>query len=61
MLFGTVRITDLDFVDDAVIFAEITEVLAGPLHSLSEEAEPLRLRVFSIKGPGVRCHPGCDL
>ena len=27
--FGTVRITDLDFADDAVIFAEKTEVLAA--------------------------------
>ena len=26
-LFGTVRINDLDFADDAVIFAETTEVL----------------------------------
>ena len=42
-LFGTVRITDLDIADDAVIFAETTEVLAGALHSLSEEAEPLGL------------------
>ena len=45
MSFGTVRITDLDFADDAVILAKTTEVLAGALDSLSEEAEPLRLRV----------------
>ena len=31
--FGTVRITDLDCTDDAVIFAETTEVLAGALDS----------------------------
>ena len=30
--FETVRITDPDFADDAVIFAETTEVLAG--HSI---------------------------
>ena len=49
MSFGTVRITDLDFADDAVIFAETTEVLTGALDSLSEEAEPLGLRVSWIK------------
>ena len=47
--FGTVRITDLDFADDAVIFAETTEVLAEALDSLNEEAEPLGLRVSWIK------------
>ena len=29
--FGTVRITDLDSADDAVIFAETTDVLAEAL------------------------------
>ena len=33
--FGTVRITDLDFADDAVKFAETTEVFAA-LDLLSE-------------------------
>ena len=47
--FGTVRITDLDLADDEVIFAETTEVLAGALDSLSEEAEPLEVRVSWIK------------
>ena len=47
--FGNVRITDLDFADDAVIFAETTKILAGALDSLSEEAEPLGLRVPWIK------------
>ena len=47
--FGTIRITDLDFSHDAVIFAETTEVLAGALGSLSKEAEPLGLRVSWIK------------
>ena len=41
-LRSVVRNTDFDFADDAVIFAETTEVLAGALWSLSEEAEPLR-------------------
>ena len=47
--FGAVRITDLDFADDAVIFAETTVVLAGALDLLSVEAEPLGLRVSWIK------------
>ena len=29
--FGNVKITDLDFADDAVIFAEILDILLGPL------------------------------
>ena len=37
---GTVRTTDFDFADDAVIFVETTIVFAGALDSLSEEAEP---------------------
>ena len=45
----TARIPDLDFADDAVIFAETTEVLAEALESLSEEAEPLGLRVSWTK------------
>ena len=49
MSFGTVRITDLHFADDAVISAETTEVLAKALDSLSEEAAPLVLRVSWIK------------
>ena len=36
--FGTVRIADFVFADDAVIFAETAEVLAGALDSLREEA-----------------------
>ena len=38
--FGTVRIPDFDFADDAAKFAETTEVLEAALKSLSEEAEP---------------------
>ena len=47
--FGTVRIADLDFADDAVIFAETTEVPVEALESLSQEAELLGLRVSWIK------------
>ena len=46
---GTVRIIELDFADDAVIFVETTEVLAGALDSLSEEAE-----LLGLQGPDVR-------
>ena len=38
---GAVRITDLDFADDGVIFADTAEVLAEALETLCEEAEPL--------------------
>jgi hypothetical protein len=47
--FGDVRITDLDFADDAVIFAETVDILIEALESLSEEAEPLGLRVSWVK------------
>ena len=47
--FGDVRITDLDFADDAVIFAETLDVLTAALETLSEEAEPLGLRVSWLK------------
>ena len=41
---GNTKITDLVFVDDAVIFAELLEVLVVALKVLHEEAKPLRLR-----------------
>ena len=47
--FGDVRITDLDFADDAVIFAETVGILTSALETLSEESEPLGLRVSWIK------------
>ena len=47
--FGDVRITDLDFADDAVILAETIETLTEALETLSEESEPLGLRVSWIK------------
>ena len=40
---------DFDFADDVIIFAETIEVLAEALQSLSEEAEPFRLRVSWMK------------
>ena len=39
--FGNVKISDLDFTDDAVIFAEILDILLGTLEVLSEESESL--------------------
>ena len=47
--FGEVRITDLDFADDAVIFAETLDVLIAALDTLSVEAEPHGLRVSWVK------------
>jgi len=47
--FGDVRITDLDFADDAVILAETLDVLTEALETLTVEAEPLGLRVSWIK------------
>ena len=47
---GAVRITDLSFHDDAVIFTETTEVLAEALESLSAEAEAIfRFRTIHYK------------
>ena len=43
--FGNVKISDLDFANDTVIFAETLDVLFGTLNLLIEEPEPLRLRV----------------
>ncbi len=43
------KISDLDFADDAVIFAEALDILLGALEVLNEELEPLRLRVSWVK------------
>ena len=53
--FGTVRITDLDLADDAVIFAEATEVLAGALDSLERGSRAAWIASFldQNQGPGV--------
>ena len=52
--FGTNRITDLDFADDAVIIVGTTEVLSEALESLIEEAEPLRSFLDQNQDSGVR-------
>ena len=39
--FGNVKISDLDFADDAVIFTETLDILLGALEVLNEESEPL--------------------
>ena len=39
--FVSVKISDLDFADDAVIFAEILDILLRALEVLNEELEPL--------------------
>ena len=47
--FGNVKISDLDFTDDAVIFAETLDIILGALEMLNEEFEPLGLLVSSVK------------
>ena len=44
-LYGNVKISDLDFADDAVIFAEILDLLLEALEVLNEESESLGLWV----------------
>ena len=39
--FGEKRFADLDFADDAVIFAENMQSLVEPLNTLSQERESL--------------------
>ena len=47
--FGNVKISDLDFADDAVIFAKTLDILLGALDVLNEESEPLGLWVSWVK------------
>ena len=47
--FGNVKISDLDFADDGVIFAETRDILLGAVMVLNEESEPLRLWVSWVK------------
>ena len=47
--FGNVKISDLDFADDAVIFVKTLDILLGALEVLIEESEPLGLRVSWVK------------
>ncbi|KAG0716932.1 Retrovirus-related Pol polyprotein from type-1 retrotransposable element R2 [Chionoecetes opilio] len=46
---GNIKITDLVFADDAVIFAESLEVLVMAPEALHEEAKPLGLEVSWLK------------
>ena len=46
---GNVKISVLDFTDDAVIFAETLDIFLGALEVLNEESEPLELRVSWVK------------
>ena len=48
MSFASVRITDLDFANDAVIITETTEVLLEAIESVMEEAEPSGLLISCI-------------
>ena len=48
-MFGTVKFSDLDFADDAVIFVETLDILLGALKVLNEESEPLGLWVSCVK------------
>ena len=41
--FGNFKISDLDFTDNAVIFAETLDILLGALEVLNEDSEPLGL------------------
>ena len=46
---GNVKISVLDFADNAVILAETLHVILGALEALNEESEPLGLRVSFVK------------
>jgi len=47
--FGNVKISDLDFADDAVILAETLGIHLWALEVLNEELEPLGLQVSWVK------------
>ena len=49
VLFGNVKISDLDFADYEVIYAETLDILLGALEVLNEESEPLGLRISCVK------------
>ena len=48
-LFGNVKISDLDFADDAVIFADTLDIVLGALEVVNEESELLGLQVSWVK------------
>jgi len=47
--FGNVKISELDFADDAVIFAEMLDILLQDLQALNEDSELLGLQVSWVK------------
>ena len=47
--FRNVEISDLDFTDDAVIFAETIDILLGAFEVLNEESELLAFPVSCVK------------
>ena len=47
--FGIVKISDIDFADDSVIFAENLDILLGALEVLNKESKPLGLPVSWVK------------
>ena len=44
--FGNVKISDLDFADDAVIFAETLDIILGALEVLNEELLKTKIQAF---------------
>ena len=56
--FGIIQITELDFADETVIFAETTEVLAVAFDL--RRAAWISSFLGQDQGPGVRWHPGCN-
>ncbi len=50
---GDIKVTDLDFADDAVIFAETLGVVELALETLSEESKPLGLAVSWAKTKAI--------
>ena len=51
-----VRISDLDFANDAVIFAETLDILLGAIDVLNEESETQGLRVSWVKTKMQPCN-----
>ena len=47
--FENINISDLDFADETVIFAETLDILLGALVVLNEKSEPLGVRVSWVK------------
>ena len=47
--FGNVKISDIDFTDYVVIFAETLDILMLAPEAVNEESEPLGLQVFWVK------------